>query len=137
MALPVNGSAGVAGIDTATIKNLSFNGSASVTIPPGGIIYSDPVDFHVSPLSNIALTIYSQAGQAGNKITGHPGSRTTSWMEAGNKVVASSITEMTSVEHWYFASAIEAWAPKSNSGLVILGDSITDGRGSDDNQNNR
>ncbi|OJJ56363.1 hypothetical protein ASPSYDRAFT_47655 [Aspergillus sydowii CBS 593.65] len=137
VALPVNGSAGVAGIDTATIKNLSFNGSASVTIPPGGIIYSDPVDFHVSPLSNIALTIYSQAGQAGDKITGHPGSRTTSWMEAGDKVVASSITGTTSVEHWYFASAIEAWAPKSNSGLVILGDSITDGRGSDDNQNNR
>lgn len=133
----MTGSAGVAGIDTATIKKLTFNGSASVTIPPEGIIYSDPIDFPVSALSNVALTIYTQAGQAGNKITGHPGSRTTSWMEAGNKVTASSITETTSVEHWYFASAIEAWAPKSNSGLVILGDSITDGRGSDDNQNNR
>lgn len=134
--MPVDGSAGVAGIDTATIQSLTFNGSTSVNIPPEGIIYSDPIDFHVSPLSNLALSIYSETGQAGNKITGHPGSRTTSWMESGNKVTASSITE-TSVEHWYFASAIEAWAPKSSSGLVILGDSITDGRGSDDNKNNR
>ncbi|KAL2813773.1 SGNH hydrolase-type esterase domain-containing protein [Aspergillus cavernicola] len=136
VALPENGDAGVGGIDTTTMKRLKFNGSASIIIPPKGIAYSDPIDFGIPPLSNLALTIYSEEGQAGDKITGHPGSRTTSWMEAGNMVNASSI-EAASVVHWYFASAVDAWAPKSNSGLVILGDSITDGRGSDDNKNNR
>ncbi|KAL2871232.1 SGNH/GDSL hydrolase family protein [Aspergillus lucknowensis] len=136
LALPENGEAGVAAIDTSTITPLTFNGSASIAIPPGETVYSDPIHFEVAPLSNIALTIYSQQGQAKDKITGHPGSRTTSWMEKGNKVNAPSITG-TGLEHWYFATAVEALTSKKNIGLVILGDSITDGRGSDDNMNNR
>lgn len=34
-------------------------------------------------------------------------------------------------------TGVEAWAPSNSSALVILGDSITDGRGSDDDSNNR
>lgn len=34
-------------------------------------------------------------------------------------------------------SGVEAWAPATASSFIILGDSITDGRGSDDNKNNR
>jgi hypothetical protein len=37
----------------------------------------------------------------------------------------------------YFLSVVEAWAPKNTTALIILGDSITDGRGSDDDKNNR
>lgn len=37
----------------------------------------------------------------------------------------------------YFVSAVQAYVPTTHRGLVILGDSITDGRGSDDNKNNR
>ncbi|KAL6232210.1 hypothetical protein BDW75DRAFT_247349 [Aspergillus navahoensis] len=136
VALPAGGEAGVGGIDTSTIRRLTFNGNESITIRHQETVYSDPIDFDIPPLANLAITIYSAEGQAKAKITGHPGSRTTSWMESGNKVNASSIAE-SSVVHWYFISAVEAWAPKHDSGLVILGDSITDGRGSDDNENNR
>lgn len=34
-------------------------------------------------------------------------------------------------------SGVEIWAPTDTGALIILGDSITDGRGSEDNQNNR
>ena len=37
----------------------------------------------------------------------------------------------------YFISTLDAWVPKSISTVAIVGDSITDGRGSDDNRNNR
>ena len=37
----------------------------------------------------------------------------------------------------YFVSAVEIWAPSDTGALIILGDSITDGRGSEDDQNNR
>jgi hypothetical protein len=81
IALPVGGRAGVAGIDTATLKPLTFNnGSASITIPRGQVAYTDPVDFTVPPQTNIAVSIYSQPGQSGSSITRHPGSRTTSRM---------------------------------------------------------
>ncbi|KAI0096272.1 SGNH hydrolase-type esterase domain-containing protein [Nemania sp. FL0031] len=136
LALPTGGQAGVSGIDTKTLRGLTFNGASSVTIPQGQVIYTDPIDVKIEPQSMITVTLYSQAGQSGTSITGHPGSRTTSWMQQGNHVNESSVTG-ASTAHWYFLNAVEAWAPKSTATLVILGDSITDGRGSTDNQNNR
>lgn len=137
VALPTGGAAGVSTIDSTTLRGLTFNGGASsVSIPQGQAVYSDPIDIKVAPQSMITVTLYSQAGQSGTSITGHPGSRTTSWMQSGNRVNASSVTG-ASTAHWYFVNAVEAWAPKSTAALVILGDSITDGRGSIDNMNNR
>jgi hypothetical protein len=37
----------------------------------------------------------------------------------------------------YFISGVEAWLPSESSSFVIIGDSITDGRGSTTNANNR
>ena len=137
IALPSGGKAGVAGIDTATVKPLTFNnGAASITIPRGQVVYTDPIDFKVDAQANIAVSLYSQAGQSGNSITGHPGSRTTSHMQTGNHVNAATISG-SNTKHWYFVSAVEAWAPADHSAFVILGDSITDGRGSTDDANNR
>ncbi|KAI0964713.1 SGNH hydrolase-type esterase domain-containing protein [Xylaria arbuscula] len=135
-ALPTGGAAGVSGIDTTTLRGLTFNGSSSVAIPQGQTVYTDPIDVKIAPQSMITVTLYSQAGQSGTSITGHPGSRTTSWIQQGNHVNASTVTG-ASTAHWYFANAVEAWAPKSTVALVIIGDSITDGRGSTDNANNR
>ncbi|TGJ77570.1 hypothetical protein E0Z10_g10701 [Xylaria hypoxylon] len=136
LAFPTGGEAGVNGIDTTTLRGLTFNGANSVTIPQGQVVYTDPIDVKIKPQSMITVTLYSQAGQSGNSITGHPGSRTTSWMQQGNHVNASTVTG-ASTAHWYFVNVVEAWAPKSTGALVILGDSITDGRGSTDNKNNR
>ncbi|KAI1267919.1 SGNH hydrolase-type esterase domain-containing protein [Xylariaceae sp. FL1019] len=136
IALPTGGKAGANGIDTTTLKALTFNGSSSVTVPKGQVLYTDAIDFEIAPQSMITVTVYSQAGQSGTSITGHPGSRTTSWMQSGNHLNDSTVTG-ASVAHWYFLTAVEAWAPKTSSALVILGDSISDGRGSDDNGNNR
>ncbi|KAI0855470.1 SGNH hydrolase-type esterase domain-containing protein [Xylaria cubensis] len=136
LALPTGGEAGVSGIDTTTLRGLTFNGASSVSIPQGQVVYTDPIDVKIAPQSMITVTLYSQAGQSGTSITGHPGSRTSSWMQQGNHVNDSSITGANTA-HWYFLNAVEAWAPKSTAALVILGDSITDGRGSTDNKNNR
>ncbi|KAL5350700.1 hypothetical protein ACLOAV_004269 [Pseudogymnoascus australis] len=136
IALPTGGKAGVGGIEASPIAGLTFRGSTSVTIPQGEVIYSDPIDFSVAAESMLTLTLYLATGQSGNSITGHPGSRTTSWMQDGNQVNATEISG-SSVAHWYFVSGVEAWAPATASSFIILGDSITDGRGSDDNKNNR
>ncbi|KAL5328099.1 hypothetical protein ACEPPN_005807 [Leptodophora sp. 'Broadleaf-Isolate-01'] len=136
LAFPVGGKAGVKDIQPSPIAGLTFGGSSSAVIPRGKTVYTDPVDFPVKAQSMVTLSMYLAKGQAGSSITGHPGSRTTSWMQTGNKVNATSITG-TSTKHWYFATVIEAWAPKNASAFIILGDSITDGRGSDDDMNNR
>jgi len=137
LALPTGGKAGVGGIEAGSVVPLTFgNGNASTTIARGAVAYSDPIDFKLLPQSMLTVSLYFQAGQSGSSITGHPGSRTTSWMQSGNHVTAAAVTG-SSTKHWYFVSAVEAWAPKNHSAWIILGDSITDGRGSTDDMNNR
>ncbi|KAK8044495.1 hypothetical protein PG993_004519 [Apiospora rasikravindrae] len=136
VALSAGNKAGVNGIETSTLLGLTFNGSESVSVPRGQVVYSDPVDIKAAAQSMVTLSLYTQAGQSGSSITGHPGSRTTSWMQQGNHVNASTVTG-ANTKHWYFVSAVDAWVPTATSALVILGDSITDGRGSTDDANNR
>jgi lysophospholipase L1-like esterase len=139
VALPVNGSAGVSGIQTSTLKTVTFSGLSSVTIPNGALIVSDPINFSIKPQSMLTVTIFTAQGQTTNSITSHPGSRTTSWFSFGNFVSAPSLTDAStqSVAHWYFVSAVEVLAPITTGAFVIVGDSITDGRGSDTDKNNR
>ncbi|KAI1431090.1 SGNH hydrolase-type esterase domain-containing protein [Xylaria sp. CBS 124048] len=136
LAFPTDGLAGVGSIDTSTLRKLTFNGKDSVEIPVGRAIYADPIDVTIGPQTMVTVTLYTEKGQDGFSVTGHPGSRTDSWMSPGNLVNAANVTE-ASTAHWYFLTAIEAWAPKSTAALVILGDSISDGRESTDNENNR
>jgi lysophospholipase L1-like esterase len=61
-------------------------------------------------------------------------------MAPGNLVDAADIATAPGsahVDHWYFIGGVDAWLPGKNSALVIVGDSITDGRGSTTNGNNR
>ncbi|KAH8710208.1 SGNH hydrolase-type esterase domain-containing protein [Phaeosphaeriaceae sp. PMI808] len=113
------------------------SGKASFTVPRGQVVVSDEVPITVAALSTISVSLYSEKGQTGGSITGHPGSRTTSWFAAGNKVNEPKLDSATSTLHWYFVSAVQAYVPTASSSLVILGDSITDGRGSDNDKNNR
>jgi lysophospholipase L1-like esterase len=41
------------------------------------------------------------------------------------------------VEHWYWIGSVDVNASKDSAAIVVLGDSITDGRGSTTNGNNR
>ncbi|KAK8050654.1 GDSL-like Lipase/Acylhydrolase [Apiospora phragmitis] len=151
IALPAvrNGSTGLSAIDPATLQTLTFSGgSASYTVPMGALAVTDPVEF-LSGLkegSVVTVSLYLAEGQATNLVTSHPGSRTTSYFAPGNVVSAADIATVSpsgsdttkSADHWYFISALEAWLPRSqNSALAIVGDSITDGRGSTTNQNDR
>jgi len=83
-ATPVNST-----IDTTTDKALSFSGSASTTIATGMAVWSDPIDFSLAALSNLAIT--TAFGSVPTNVTGHPGSRTTSYEQAGVDVSAANI----------------------------------------------
>ncbi|KAK7941257.1 uncharacterized protein PG986_013644 [Apiospora aurea] len=148
IALPANknGSTGLSAIDPSTVKTLTFSGgsSANYTIPMGALAVTDPIEFPVEKGAVVTISLYLAEGQMTNLITSHPGSRTTSYFAPGNVVSAADVvsseaaTPTKSADHWYFISALEAWLPRSQtSALAIVGDSITDGRGSTTNQNDR
>ncbi|KAJ5258391.1 hypothetical protein N7524_009947 [Penicillium chrysogenum] len=137
--LPERQRVGVSGLQTETLKTVFFNGSPDVDIPNGGMVVSDPIKFPVKAQSAVMISMYLAEGQHGFAITGHPGSRTTSYLAFGDWTGAKNLTDSSvqSTDHWYFVSGVEARLPSKSSGFVIIGDSITDGRGSTTNGNDR
>jgi lysophospholipase L1-like esterase len=128
-------STGAGAIDPGTDTALMFQGTPSITIPAGEAVYSDTLDFDVTPLTNLAVSIYF--GQTSDDVTGHPGSRTTSYIQSGNTATAADMSSAAKTDHWYILSGIDLWLDDSYACVVTLGDSITDGRGSTTNGNNR
>lgn len=124
-------------IDSSSAKYLEFCGSKSVAINPGQIVWSDSINYELKPLQYLSLTINYGASVPKIACTTHRGSRTTSYIMEGRE---SKPTENFKVdeqlEHWYSISAIDV----EGSGLpcvAVIGNSITDGRGSTDNLHNR
>ena len=123
-------------IDVSTDTPLAFAGAASVTIPQGGAVWSDALDFNLVALSNLSITI--AFGTAPSGVTGHPGSRTTSYQQTGSSVVnAPDMATAQKADHWYIITGVDVMEATTFAGIVVLGDSITDGRGSTTNANDR
>lgn len=137
VALPGGGRAGVSSVEPGTARPVTFGGRSSVSVPVGAQVVSDPVPFDLRAQSNLTVTAYLAAGQASEAITSHPGSRTTSHMLAGNHLTDADLPGATAVDHWYFLSGVEISSPAGTAALVTLGDSLTDGRGSTTNGNDR
>ena len=116
-------------------RALSFGGAPTVTIAPGEQAVSDPVDFALRPLSDLTVTTFF-SGVSSN-VTGHPGARCTSYLQTGDEVSAASLPAAVTMQHWYILSGVEVWIDHPDGVLAILGDSITDGRGSTTDQNRR
>jgi lysophospholipase L1-like esterase len=106
-----------------------------ITINPGKIAWSDPFSFRLDPLTNIAISIYFIDVQ-GN-VTGHPGSRTTSYIVEGNKTSEEKLPSAVTTQHWYFITGLDVLTESSSNAIVALGDSLTDGRGSTTDMNDR
>jgi lysophospholipase L1-like esterase len=128
-------STGAGTIDVATTKELKFGGNAEITMNAGVAVTSDPIAFTLTPRMDVAITIYF--GQTSATVTGHPGSRTTSYILAGNTTTTTDFTGAVTTDHWYNINAIEVLAPSTAACVAILGNSITDGRGSTTNGQNR
>lgn len=137
IALPPTNDAGLSTIDVSTVKKLTFSGNDGFVIPNGASVLSDPIDFPVKAQSIVSIDLYLEKGQTTNEITSHPGSRTTSWFVKGNAVGTESLEDAASAAHWYFISSIEGQVKRDSSAVVIVGDSITDGRGSTTDKNDR
>jgi lysophospholipase L1-like esterase len=122
-------------IDIATDHALTFSGNTDVTVPPGAEFVSDPLNFPLAPLSDLAVTFHLDAPPATE--TGHPGSRATSYFVHGNLTGAANLPDPKHVDHWYQVSGIDVQVVPGAAAVVALGDSITDGHGATTNGNDR
>lgn len=122
-------------INPSTDLALRFDGESSVTIQPGKRVFTEPFSFGLEPLSRVAITMHVDS--VSSDLTGHPGSRTTSYIEIGKAVSAANMPDAAQTDHWYLIDAIDVLAPEDHAAIVTLGNSITDGRGSGTNKQNR
>jgi lysophospholipase L1-like esterase len=133
VARPVSRSA--AAIDPASDRAVEFAGAGDVTIPAGAEYISDPLDYPVAALSDLAITLHIDDSPA--RQTGHPGSRSTSYVVHGDVVGAADLPDAKKVEHWYFLAGVDVAAGRNANSVVTLGDSITDGHAATTNGNDR
>lgn len=154
VSLPATPEVGTSVSQKGSMKTVSFDGRKDVVIPNGALAVSDPIDISIKTGSPLMISIYLEGGQSGFSVTGHPGSRTTSYLAFGDWADAQNITDpsVQSTDHWfvhspnttsvtdsfrYLISGVEALMPAQYKSFAIVGDSITDGRGSTTNANNR
>ena len=133
---PATASGGNGDIYPVTDKALTFRGAPGVVIPRGEVVFSDPLAFDLPAVTNVAISTYFGSISA-STINGHPGSRSTSFIQSSNVISAASLPSASRTTHWYIITGMEVLADSSSKTISVLGDSITDGRGSTDNGNNR
>ncbi|MFF4521025.1 SGNH/GDSL hydrolase family protein [Streptomyces bluensis] len=137
VALPRDGRAGVSAVEPGSLQRVTFNGRRSATVPVGAQLVSDPLDFELRPGTNLTVTAYLAEGQKSLALTSHPGSRTTSYLRHGDHTTAADLSGATATDHWYLLSDVEVVSDATTAAVAVLGDSLTDGRGSTTNGNNR
>ena len=134
-------------VEPGTNQAVSFGGQATVTVPPGGSAWSDPValPFVHGPADQallgrrLAVSIHV-VGESG-PMTWHAKALTTSYLTppgAGAKGASDGVLDFPfSTTSWYFLDAVDMAAPDDTSVIVALGDSITDGTASTLNGDDR
>jgi lysophospholipase L1-like esterase len=120
-----------------TVRTLSFAGQSSLLIPPGATALSDPVPLAVPALSHLVVSLYLPL--ATGPATQHSEARQTNYVTTGDHVLDSGAAPFAMpTASWYFLDGVDVLAPARDVGAVVaLGDSITDGVGSDLDRDDR
>ena len=123
-------------IDKKSAQYFKFNNSYKTIIPAGKQIASDALKFNLKSLERVAITInYTSAPTVP---TVHMGSRTTSYIMKGVTNAHSNFEKAFCENHWYNISGIDVYTMRTDlSAIAIMGNSITDGKCSTDNAQNR
>ena len=122
-------------INAKTAKYLKFNGKKSVTIPAGGTVVSDQLAYPLKPLQRLSINI--SYGATPVNATSHRGSRTTSYIIKGEAAPKADFTKnLEREDHWYNIATIDVMREGCEA-IAIIGNSITDGRGTTTNLQDR
>ena len=138
---------GGAAVVPGTNRPVRFSGGESITIPPGGQAWSEPVDlpFASDPASPLLmgrkLAVSLHVPQASGPMTWHAKALQTSYGTApgaGSRGAEEGEGSFPfSTASWFFLDALDMAAPAGTPVIVCFGDSITDGTASTMNGDDR
>ncbi|MFC0135414.1 hypothetical protein CR105_14660 [Massilia eurypsychrophila] len=114
-------------------RALTFGGAASVTIPPGAPVLSDPVNLSFSALADLAISIHLPAST--RLTTVHPNALQTVYISTAGNYTGGGAFPLSRAT-WWWPFLTEVQVAGTGAAIVALGDSITDGsRGTNDSNN--
>jgi lysophospholipase L1-like esterase len=112
-------------IEPGSDRSLTFGGESQLSLPPGAIVVSDPVDLPVDPLGELAVSLY--VPEDSGPVTVHPLGLRTTYIAEGNVAAKESLAGASQNRSDFWLSSIDVLAPKASAAVVAFGDSITDG----------
>jgi lysophospholipase L1-like esterase len=113
-------------------RALTFGGRASLTIPPGAFVVSDPVDLDVPKFTDLAISLYLPEDTGPPTV--HPLGLHTTYIASGDATADAMLNPAATTTAYFWLSGVDVLAPSSASAIVAFGDSITDGFATTANQ---
>jgi lysophospholipase L1-like esterase len=110
----------------ASDRTVTVNGKGSFTIPPGGVMVTDPVNLDLPAMADLAVSVYV-AGSTPVTTQHSLGLHTTYISKEGDVSGQTSLADATTSQAWYWISSVQVMAPESTAAAIAFGDSITDG----------
>ncbi|WP_203185848.1 SGNH/GDSL hydrolase family protein [Streptomyces pratensis] len=135
-----------AAVEKGSVRRLTFDGRQSARIRAHGELRSDAVGMDLEKLESVTVTLFL-AGTTG-PATFHAQGWTDTYRAEGDHRTDTAGTAYTSrTRSWYYLSGVEVGgaeqgpygpgAGKPGDGIVVFGDSVTDGFGSTPNTDRR
>jgi lysophospholipase L1-like esterase len=121
-----------------TDQALTFGGQGTITIPAGAVILSDPVNFSVTPMTDLSVSLYLPNDTPNATLTEHYYSLDVFYISpTGDYAGSNQFPDNVPFYSWCLLSSVEVAPLWPTSAVVALGDSITDGVGSTQTLNDR
>ncbi len=114
---------------------LTFSGRASVVIPGGASVLSDPMTQAVPALSDVAVSLFLPEETVPGAL--HYSALQTSYAAPGDQTAAPDLTGARTLERWPLLTALEVSSRGEQAAIVTLGSSTTDGAHSTKDTNHR
>lgn len=126
----VAASAGGAAVKPGTLRELTVDGAPSFAVPPGADLATDGVPFPAGPLD--AVTVTMVLDEPSGPVTFHAQALATTYRAAGDHRADGDGAAFTGTsQSWYLLAGVDVAAAGAapGDGIVVLGDSLTDGTG--------
>ncbi|MFH8608690.1 SGNH/GDSL hydrolase family protein [Streptomyces sp. NPDC018029] len=127
-----------ASVEKGSVRHLTFGGKRFVTVPAHGQLSSDAVGLELDPFESVTVTLH--LAQTTGPATFHAQSFATSYRADGDHSADTAGRAFgESTESWYYLAGVDVdgEARQRRDGVVLFGDSITDGFASSTDRDRR